>query len=70
MEQKLDKILDKLDSQSTRLTLIEADLRHHVKRTDELQALAEEFKRYKWMVMGAIIVLGPISSRLIAIIFK
>lgn len=70
MDQKLDKILDKLDDQGNRLTAIEADLRHHVRRTDELQTLAEEFKRYKWMVMGAIVVLGPVSSKLIAIIFK
>ncbi|HXI19297.1 MAG TPA: hypothetical protein VNM48_23260 [Chloroflexota bacterium] len=70
MEQKLDKVLDKLDSQGTRLTLIEADLRHHIKRTDDLQALAEEFKRYKWMVMGAVLVLGPVTTRLLTMYIK
>lgn len=67
---KLDKVLDKLDAISTRLTLIEADLKHHIRRTDELQALAEEFKRYKWMVMGAVVVLGPVASKLLTIFFK
>ncbi len=70
METKVDKIIEKLDHQGNRLTSIEADLRYHVKRTDDLQALAEEFKRYKWMVMGAIIVLGPIATKLIQVVFK
>lgn len=69
-DNRLDKILDKLDDHGDRLTSIEADLKHHVKRTDELQALAEEFKRYKWMVMGGIVVLGPVATRLIEVFTK
>lgn len=49
---------------------IKADLRHHIKRTDDLQLLAEEFKRYKWTVLGAIIVLAPFANRLVELIFK
>lgn len=70
METKLDRVLDKLDEYSERLTSIEGDLRHHVKRTDELQSLAEEFKKYKWMVMGGIVVLGPLVSMLLKMMFK
>lgn len=70
MQQQLDRIVDKLDSQAERLTSIEADLKYHVKRTDDLQALAEEFKRYKWMVMGGIVVLGPIVTMVLKLVFK
>lgn len=70
MDQKLDKILDKLESHGNRLTAIEKDLAYHVKRTDDLQALAEEFKRYKWMVMGGIVVLGPLATKLIQVMFQ
>ena len=67
---KIDKVLDKLDEHGNRLTSIEGDLKYHVKRTDDLQLLAEEFKRYKWMVMGGIVVLGPVVTLVLKLIFK
>ncbi len=59
MDQKIDKVLEKLETQGNRLTSIEADLRHHVKRSDTLEDLVQRHEKYFWIAVGVISFLGP-----------
>lgn len=40
-----------------RLASIEADLKHHIKRTDELQTFIDKVEKRYWWVIGGLIVL-------------
>ncbi len=70
MEAKLDKIGDKLDSQSNRLTSIETDLKHHIKRSDQLETIVQRHEKYFWMAMGILTVAGPLINIALTRLFK
>lgn len=69
-DHRLEKVLDKLDVMNARLTAIEADLRHHISRSDKLEKLVQQHERYFWMALGAISLAGPLANRLLEVMFK
>lgn len=70
MENKLDKILDRMDAQGNRLTAIEADLKYHIQRSTKLEEIVAQHERYFWWAMGAISLAGPLVSKLLEGIAK
>jgi hypothetical protein len=65
IEDRLEKLNDETDAQGNRLTAIEADLKHHIQRSDKLEQIVTQHEKYFWWAMGAISLAGPLVGKLI-----
>lgn len=64
IEKKLDDSNDHLASIDVTLALQHESLRHHIKRTDTLQRMAERADKHINMVSGALKLLGIVATLL------
>ncbi len=62
IERHLDIVAGRLHNQVERLAAIESDLRHHIKRSDSLEAQVDELRKFMWKVLGALCVVGPLLT--------
>jgi hypothetical protein len=57
---KLNVIATEQGDQGNRLTRIEADVAHHVKRSDKLEDIVTQHQKYFWMTVGLVVLGGPV----------